>query len=202
MKPMKLWSIQTRAAWEQLQREGVLYGTYKYAESDFIAAYQWLSQQMLMKLPAPTCSTAQLPVWAWYQYRNVKKHQPDLRESSHLPRGTQGVRIKLVKENQEVLFSDFDLWHYVLNYWYLPTTLSDGEQFEALLSQQGLSFHDSKPLPEAKFHSMIEQSWQKIFDFSWTNEDIAYPITQKSIQATFWELRLEEVQQVDYFVAR
>ncbi len=199
---MELWTIQTFEAWEQTIREGVLYGSREYAEPDFIPAYLWMSQQMRMKLPLPTDSKAERPVWAWYQYRDINKRKPDLREGAHLPRGTKGVRIKFLKENQQVLLSDFDLWHYVLNYWYLPATLSEGEDFEERLSQQGLSFYDSNPLPDAKCHRMIEDSWQRIFDLNWENEELVLPSHKKSIQATCWALRLEEVQQIDYFVAR
>jgi hypothetical protein len=35
--------------------------------------------------------------------------------------------------------SDFDLWHYVLNYWYLPESEAEGEEFELELKQYGLS---------------------------------------------------------------
>jgi hypothetical protein len=46
------------------------------------------------------------------------------------------------------------------------------------------------------------KNWEKIFDLDFENGYFARPRKQKAIQATFWELKLEEVVSVDYFTAR
>ena len=48
--------------------------------------------------------------------------QAGLAVCGHLPKGERGVRLELQVADDRVLLSDFDLWHYVLNYWYLPET--------------------------------------------------------------------------------
>ena len=37
----------------------------------------------------------------------------------------------------EVLLSDFELWHYVLNYQYVPASMKDSRRFDAILEAQG-----------------------------------------------------------------
>lgn len=39
-------------------------------------------------------------------------------------------------EQDSVLLSDFELWHFVLNYWYLPSSLQDIGRFEEELKKQ------------------------------------------------------------------
>ena len=121
-----------------------------------------------------------------------------------MPPGDRGVRIEFAISDRLVLLSDFDLWHYVLNYWYLPESQKDDEDFESELSRRGLSFYKDKPLRNAVFHRKITESWVRIFDLDWTdrNRGIAHPRTRKSIQASLWELRRDQVRDVRFFGAR
>lgn len=127
---------------------------------------------------------------------------PDLRASGHLPSGTAGVRLELEVDPDEVLLSDFDLWHYVLNYWYLPTSASDGNRFQRELAAVGLSFYRSRPLPDAKYHDEIVSSWDRIFALDWSQRGLASPRKRKAIQACMWEIRPEMVRRRREFTAR
>ena len=143
-----------------------------------------------------------LPLWAWYQWEGEQRRRPDLRSSGHLPRGEQGVRIEFEIDANLVLLSDFELWHYALNYWYLPTSSAEGDTFEMKLAEQGSSFYKTKPLPDPVFDKAIRESWERIFNVGWAEEDLAVPRAEKSIQAAFWGLPLESVRRVDEFTAR
>ena len=101
-----------------------------------------------------------------------------------------------------VLLSDFELWHYALNYWYLPATIREGEAFEKKVESRGLSFYKDKPLPDASLHEEIVRSWERIFDLDFAEPELASPRKGKSIQATLWELRASDVQSVREFTAR
>ena len=90
----------------------------------------------------------------------------------------------------------------MLNYWYLPSSVKDGDEFEAELKRRGLSFYDSKPLPDKHYHRIIQESWNRIFDLDWTAPGITSPSKEKSIQATLWELSLNNVTRYDQFKAR
>ena len=195
-----LWTIQSIAAWKILQREQVLFADQRHSEDLFLDAYKWMTKQMERRIESESENTS-LPLWAWYQW-NGKRRRPDLRRSAHLPKGQRGVRIEFEQSDKGVLLSDFDLWHYVLNYWYLPRTVADGEAFEAELSEHDLSFFDTKPLPVRAYHQRIEDSWDRIFDLDWAEEEISNSFSRKSIQATFWKLNFDQIRDVQFFTAR
>jgi hypothetical protein len=199
---MILWTIQVEAAWRKLRSCGVLQGSADLImEKTWQGPYDWMVQKMGHRIgPAPSKNT--YPLWAWFQWKNRRQAKPDLRSSGHLSKGEFGVRIEFECPDNTVLLSDFDLWHYVLNYWYIPETKIEGDCFETELNKHGLSFFDTKPLPNQKYHKRIVRSWDKIFDLDWHERTIALPKSKKSIQATLWELTIEQVRSVRHFKSR
>ncbi len=197
-----LWTIQSKSAFERLNRSGALRADPDKVIRDYLPVYRWMAEQMRKRLGTPSSSGA-LPIWAWYQWCGNEKCRPDLRSAGHLESGSVGVRIEFQSEPARALLSDFGLWHFALNYWYLPRTVKEGKEFEARLKQRGLCFYRQKPLPSHKYHQLIERSWCRIFDLSWRNRALdAMPLRERRIQATLWELKLESVQKVTWFVAR
>ncbi|HAS55200.1 MAG: hypothetical protein A2X56_05500 [Nitrospirae bacterium GWC2_57_13] len=198
---MILWTIQTSEAWKRLQEKGVLRADDGRISEDMRLGYGWMANQMRRRLGPPPMERAAL-LWAWYQWSGVKRKRPDLRSAGHLPAGSRGVRIEFEIDDGRVLLSDFDLWHYVLNYWYLPVSEADGDAFLRELQERGLSFYTAKPVPDPGYHGKIERSWERIFDLQWTEEALVHPRERKSIQACIWELRWEQVKRADQFIAR
>jgi hypothetical protein len=198
---MKLWTIQTPDVWEILRKRGSYTATRPAMLDDsFEEPYRWMAKQLSQRIgPSPT--NCPWPIWAWRQWSNCRMAKPDLRFGGHMEKGERGVRMQIEINDEKVLLSDFNLWHYVLNYWYLPKSEQDGEAFERELEKQGLSFFKTKPLAGPS-HEKIARSWQRIFDLDWAAENISTPRADKSIQAVFWELRREHVQKVDAFTAR
>lgn len=197
---MQAWSIQSLAAWQVLQTTGVLRTDPVLLDPAFLPAYQWLVAQMKTRIgpPPPGCH---FPVWFWYQWQDAEKRKPDLRTSGHLPKGEQGVRLTLTIQADAALLSDFDLWHYVLNYWYLPSSVAEGDAFAAELAAVGLDSYRTKPLP-APYHERLVASWQRIFDLDWAAPALADPKAEKQLQGVVWEITLAQVQEVQAFVAR
>jgi len=189
---MILWTIQTHPAWKEFEQKGLLRTNPKFSEEYFISAYDWMVNQMELRLPLKPPEVV-YPLWAWYQWQEERK-RPDLRSAGHLPPGEKGVRIEFEIDENSVLLSDFDLWHYVLNYCYLSETEEEGEVFEKELKEKGLSFYRDKPLQDMLYHKKIEKSWEKIFDIS--------PGKTYSIQATFWELYINQIRDIRFFRAR
>ena len=203
---MVIWSLLTQQAWEELQRKGRLRASRRHADKDFAGPYAWMGRQMERRLTMPRPSKKSMPVWGWWQWWGDRR-RPDLRAGGYLPKGVRGVRVELRMEEDRVLLSDFELWHYVLNYWYLPKTEKDGEAFEKKLAGAGLSLlgcTHKKPLPHAELRREVEESWERIFDLSWTDpgNKIVPPAKSRSIQGTMWELLLEDVVDSKEFVAR
>jgi hypothetical protein len=204
---MVIWSILTQQAWDDLQRRGGLRVARRHVTKDFLAPYLWMADQMERRLTIARPSKAAMPIWAWYQWEGVHRRRPDLRTAGYLTRAERGVRVELEVADDRVLLSDFDLWHYVLNYWYLPATEKDGRAFEKTLARAGLSFYgcdDQHSLANSRYRRQIEQSWERIFDVSWMDRQqaIAYPPSKKSIQATLWELFVDDVVEAREFTAR
>lgn len=198
-----MWTIQTIDAWNHLQQTGKLRAHEKIITQEFLHPYKWMCVQMEKRI-GNRPDQATYPLWAWYQWRGEQRKRPDLRYSAHLPSGMKGVRLQIELQPEQVLLSDFDLWHYVLNYWYLARSKEEEEKFEAEIEREGLCFYKMKPLPHPKFHRRIVTSWEHIFDLDWIDQEqfITYKKKDKSIQATFWELRLDEISEVKPFTAR
>jgi hypothetical protein len=143
-----------------------------------------MSGEMRARLGQPAY-TWQAPVWVWCQWRGTARQKPDLRARGHLRTGARGVRIELELDETRLLRSDFELWHYVLNGWYLPGSLADERRF------------GQHPDPRR-----IRQSWQRVFDLGWRNSRYTAAGGSKSIQGVTWELRPSDVRDVTMFTAR
>ncbi len=196
----KLWTIQDEQAWHSLNSQGVLKTTFCHIDPDYLEGYTWLKKQMTDRIGPPE-SKDQFPVWAWYQCHYADKKKPDLRTSGLLPKGEIGYRIEIEKKQEDILLSDFQLWHFPLAY---KSYIADNEEAallfeEALVKKYGTDSYAALP---RHIQTEIEQSWEKIFDMHYDEEYATVTFDKKSIQATFWELRREEIVKVDRFIAR
>lgn len=175
---MILWTIQTPEVYTQILNEGVYICEKEKAplleDEEFQKAYEWLTEKMEQKIGH---SDAKYPVWAWY-IADGKHKKPDLRFSGYGERGQELVCLEIEIPDEKVVLSDFDLWHFVLGDMYL---FDEDEEFE-----------DLEDLPEEK----KEASWDKVFVSKDSIAENTY------IQATFWELRKEDVRKVQFFRAR
>lgn len=204
---MRLWTIQTAEAWQTLQQRTVLSGEKRFrwrddCDEDWLRAYDWLCQQMALRI-APRPSSEIYPVWAWSQWRGMRHARPDLRARGHLPAGTKGVCLEIEMPEEQVLLSDFALWHYPLNYWYLAKSEEDARHFEQCCVERGVNPYLMKPLPDETLHERIIASWEKIFCLNESNDFITNESREaRSIQATFWMLHLAQVRSTRFFIAR
>ncbi|MBR0573524.1 MULTISPECIES: DUF3841 domain-containing protein [Pasteurellaceae] len=201
-----LWTLQPIEWYESLLKNKIIFAKPHLSElymdnyPNFRNAYDWLMVQMEERInPKPLENI--IPIWAWYHYENSNKKKPDLRHSGLLSKGTKAVRIEFKKAKDKVLFSDFELWHYVLNYWYISDTETDDNYFWSLLEKHQVNFVDKEKYP-AEIRKKVEDSWQKIFDMDYYQEYSLKSFNEKSIQATFWSLYLSEIIKVEEFTAR
>lgn len=182
---MILWTIQHEDAWRRAQGRGFIRADGRRRGRDFRAAYRWIEREMRRRIGEPPRGV-QHPIWAWLQYENERVRRPDLRRSGHLPSGARGVLIEFDASKDQVLLSDFELWHYVLNQWYLPQTSREARE----------------PLEDALSVPHLKSSWRRIFDLDWSLKDVSVPRPEKSIQATIWQVPLSAVRSVTGFRAR
>ncbi len=166
----------------------------------FNNAYNWMLKEMKDRIGIGD-KTDGYPIWAWYQYNTAKQRRPDLRGSGFFQKGTKGVRIEFEKSSKDVLLSDFSLWGHVLNYWQISDSEEEDNKFDKLLADNNIDFVNKKSYtPEIR--KIVEDSWIKIFDMDYSPEYTADPFEKKNIQATFWDLSVDEIKKVDYFIAR
>lgn len=181
---MRAWTIQTPDVLAALNAGRTWRAHERHCSRGWLPAYRWMGREMRASLGAPR-SRAQSPVWLWCQWRGAQRPRPDLRARGHLPAGAPGVRIELELAADRVLRSDFELWHYVLNGWYLPASRADEVRFEA---------HPDR--------RQIEPAWRRIFDLGWSDRRYTAPPSARPIQGVTWELRPEDVRDATTFIAR
>jgi hypothetical protein len=185
---MKLWSLQPREVFDQIQSEGLAtakpnfeqhWGQSTNAYWGFKQAYDWMAQQMASRIGAPPAGTCH-PMWAWARPPSpTKRGAPDLRTMRD---DQPGVMLELEVDSHEMLLSDHGSWHHVLNGWALDTTelLADqrGSDLRCLCLKLGhpLGKHgrlDACHFALPEIQSMLSQSWQLIFNITPLVEGVA-----------------------------
>lgn len=204
---MILYSILLKEAYEILQSEGSLFYRDHWVDDpddkDFWRTpFRWLSGEMRKQIGPPPEGVT-YPLWAWYQWDGAKKRRPDLRHNCFVRKGEVAYRVEFEIDDKDVVLSNFDSWHCVLNDSYLPISEADDEAFDSYLKERdAYRYARGKGCPE-DIRQQIEESWQRVFDLSLVDDDyMHYPLDKKAIQATFWTLSLDQVRKVDRFVGR
>ena len=193
---MRLWTIQPIEVWEELNKKG--YFICNPIKADYISdkewnfkeAYDWLVGQMEYRIGRRPNGVS-YPIWAWHT-RDWKHKKPDLRNIGLGNKGEKSVCIEVEVPDNQVVLTDFDVWHFVLNKWYFDDSYSE-EEWEKLHAKYDRLDSDGK-------EKVKIQSWQKVFDVSpFQNE---WCQRGRYIQATFWVLYLKDVKDVRFFTAR
>lgn len=187
---MILWTSQEEAVYNELLKTGVYRCDLNLSPmKDCRKQYDWLVRQMKQRIGPPP-EQVTYPVWALYQ-QDGKHRKPDLRRE-RWAFGCNGERFACLEieiPDREVLLSDLDVWCIILN----DGLLSDTEQEDRFLEAQ------YEALSPSEKRRMKEKNWERVFDLSPLNND--WMRRGYDIQATFWELRLEQVRDVRFFRA-
>ncbi len=202
LAPARLWTIQDVRALDALSSTGMLRSTSSRIPDDILPAYAWMAARLRERCGEPP-EGVQYPMWSWSQFESEWVPRPDLLEAALLEPGTEGVCIELIVPRESVLLSDFELWHYPLNGWFLGLSEAEDIDFEARCVAAGQS-------PEATFAELsphlqraVEHSWHRIFDLESVSEWAGAGARQeRRIQAVAWEFRAEQVKSIERFVAR
>lgn len=169
---MCIWTTQTIAFWNQLQDQGVAFcDTAKsWGSGDMKEAYGWMAGQMTKRIGPPPRPEIVYPVWRWQQVGSYKKeYQGSFSDCGGDDDEFVFITAQIPDEN--VLLSDFDMWHHVLNHWCIARTKKEDTDDE-----EG-----------------IIKSWDLVFDLDTQHWCANRKHRNRWIQATFWELRLEWV---------
>ena len=184
---MILWTFQPAAIWDLLLTKGVYRCDSSQIDPDFRDAYDWLAGKMKERIGLPP-KGVEYPVWAWY-IQNWKHVKPDLRRERwcYGNGGKLFACIEIEVPDEDVLLSDFDNWHCVLNRYLVSETEEEDEQQDAYC---GMLSEDEK-------RSYMEKNWERIFDITPFEND--WTSRGKWVQAVFWELKKEQIRKVRFF---
>ena len=187
---MILWTIQEECIYHMLLETGVYRCDPELCSMpEFRDEYDWLIRQMIKRVGPPPKGVT-YPVWAWYQLEG-KRRKPDLRRErwGYGLKGDKYYCLEIEIPDRDVLLSDFDAWSIILNQGLLSDTEEEDEWLEA--KYETLS-------PEEQ-QQMKEKNWERAFDL--TPLDTKWIRRGDWIQATFWELRKEQIKAVRTFTA-
>lgn len=212
---MILWTVQDVRVWQRV-RDGETYTTDEshilfpgYEDDDANHcnhAYLWLADKMRERVGEPP-EGVRYPVWAWYKRQGQHDGKPDMRRWKAEPDSEEVVRMRLDVPDWEVLLSDFDDWHSVLNYWPSFETKEEYDDYDKMLEDLGIDWLDvsnwSKTSEElARIRRTVEESWESTLGVRRGIDDYcSHPWPLRTIQATFWELKPEYVVSVEKFKA-
>lgn len=195
---MRLWTIQGIEIYEMLQRDGYAYCTKpSWADDEkLLYAYHWMARQMKLRIGESPVAAIEYPIWAWYQYYSAKRNKPP-RSWKDIQEGVSAY-MEIEVPDKEVLLSDFCTWHHPLNRWRLDNWSIIDKKTDLLDKEAGRRL-DFQEYP-IEIQEEIVKSWDAVFDISRRDKDVMGRIHKKnrSIQATFWMLRPEYVQSVEF----
>lgn len=192
---MRLWTMQPVEVYDILMKDGVFRcDPEKVGEPSFIDRYGWMNEKLNEKDTKP--DDVEYPIWAWFRF-NSKEKKPDLRHSCYGPRGEKMVCLELEVPDEKVLLTDFDLWHFVLNDWWLDTSM-----FKYGFTEEEYDLNQKwfKWLSEDEQRREKEKSWEMVLNIEPFESD--WIARGQYVQAVFWELKKEYVRKVQYFTAR
>lgn len=194
---MRLWTIQGIEIYEQIQQDGFACCTKPSwgDDAEFMRAYRWMSAQMKQRIGEPPIEGIEFPIWAWYQYDSAKKKMPP-RSPLDVPECVSAY-MEIEVPDKEMLLSDFSNWHSALNGWPLDNWKQINRKTDLLDKAAGkhLGFNDY-PI---ELQREIEVSWKPIFDLNRRDKTVGRTHRRnRSIQATFWILRQEYIQSVEF----
>jgi len=156
-------------------------------DQNFIDAYRWLISIMKRKIEKPF--QAEYPIWGWYRFDG--KYKLDLRQHTKCyPSNYYAITLNIPDE--QVLLSDYETWHCVLNKWILHS-LYDEENF----NKNEEYFDRLKENDINKYNELMVKSWYHIFDLK--------PNAMSScafIQATFWKIEPKWIIEIKKFGSR
>ena len=192
----RLWSFRHPEEADALERGESLYAAPGRIDPWFVAAYDWMSMRLAERVPPPEGVT--YPVWGWYRADGMRRPRPDLRARWGEP-GQPMALVEYVVPDADVLLSDFDAWHYVLNSWPLPVDPVDAARWEGVVGNRG--WPRGGPLPPDVARD-VEATWVRIFDLGEHHPDFRDPPDRMRVQGVTWSIRPDDVVSVRRFRSR
>lgn len=189
---MRLWTIQDKAAYDDLCEKGILHCNAALAdwlkEDNFKQSYDWFVSEMKERVGEPPHGVA-YPIWAWYLLFG-KNTKPDLRRFEFKNYVGEQYIIEAEIPDTNALLSDEELWHLVLNNGYFAKHAGKHDAIKEYEAEE--DYFNRQPACEQEWEK--QKSRKNIFDKTYCPRIF--------VQATFWELRKEQIISVRKFYGR
>lgn len=170
---MRLWTIQDKNVVLKLEQDSVfvcdpLKSSF-LQEWDFQKPYDWLSLQMRERL-TKSHANIQYPIWAWHTHSGKTRIDRRISYIKSSPPNTYVLHLEINEER--ILLSDFDKWHYILN-----NIAYREDEYEST----DITWSDTLTEEEK------QKTWESTFDVR----------NSQTIQATFWNLTTEDIVKIE-----
>lgn len=179
---MILYTIQHVDAYKNALIEGYLTSNEDYKV--FPKEYNWMYDEYVKRCNIKERDSNKGLVWCW-------KDKPDLRRRGYHDRGTDLVLLKLNIDNDKVLASDFNVWHFVLNDWSVALNEEEEEYYFNLKSSNDVRYEEEKL-----------KSWCIIFDIDLLKACDYLSGDTQEIQYVTGKVPISQVEVVRYFKAK
>jgi len=191
---MRLWTVQPVSALDEIEKTGFFRcqreKSFNLAKRDSLEKpYQWLMARMRERIGPPPEGVA-YPVWAWHTWE-FQRRAPDPDSAAFLKRTEDKALLTLEIPDAQVVLTDFDAWQLVLQGVYVADARTDAA-FAALED------HLDALSPE-ELARETEASWHNVFLVDPVDDPL---LTRgKYVQATFWQIRRENLKEARFLPA-
>ena len=187
---MILWTIQPDEVFDEINRLGVYRcDINKSGMKDFAdLQYDWLVSQMRKRIGPPPEGVS-YPVWA-YKIWYAERVKPDIRALRWFWGGKRNkfYRLEIDIPDEQVLLSDYNAWSVMLNEGLLSDTEEEDNEIDKF-------YETLSPDARAEFRS---KNWERVFNVTPLNDK--WTGRGETVQATFWELKKEQIRKVTMFL--
>ena len=183
---MKLWTTMPKSVYEDTI---IKKGKYVCNENkcgmlledstthQFQNAYDWLVNYMT-RIIGPAPDGIKYPVWAWYRLRGREK-RPDLSWVEYKGFKEPMVLLEIEISDNKVVLSDEEKW-----------TCAQLNNAPWCDTDEELDwYYDDNSVSSKEKEEFKNKSWYKVFNID----------ESQNVQATFWEIRKENVKKVWYY---
>lgn len=179
---MKLFTIQPKSVLNEINKKGFYTCDIKKSSTvdltdenkyynKFYSAYKYLVSKMNEKIENK--ENIEFPVWAWYKYKDYT-----FNDFTSYQNDEDIFFLELEIDDKDVLLTDYDDWHAVLND---CPVIDDDKDFDK-------EWERLEALPKDIYQKEKNKSWDKIF--------LDKNSTNNYIQATFFILKKENIKNV------
>lgn len=186
---MKLVTFQTKEALSTLQKTGILIADQSYMDMKKSAIpYNWIVHEM-HKRNITLQNGEKFPIWAWAKCGAFIA--PRKRKNYFGTQQKKLIKITFEKPDDEVFFSDYMAYSFILSGHIIPKTKEEYQQFlqkmhNSLPALKGFVRQDEIGKSVAKLFPKIEKTWDRMFN-----------LKSNVWQACVWNIKLSEVKKIE-----